>query len=103
MSYNDFVTNYHKIEICNLGPDSPQDESGVKKRWEATVHEGSWVSRVNAGGCRNFLGETELINSMEFLLLEFALRVNWVWCLTLEAILVKELILNAELIETIFF
>ena len=58
MSYNDFVTNYHKIEICNLGPDSPQDESGVKKRWEATVHEGSWVSRVNAGGCRNFLGET---------------------------------------------
>ena len=63
MSYNDFVTNYHKIEICNLGPDSPQDESGVKKHWEATVHEGSWVSRVNAGGCRNFLGETKLQQS----------------------------------------
>ena len=56
MSYDDFVSNYHKIEICNMGPDSPQDESGVKKHWEATVHHGEWKDKVNAGGCRNFLG-----------------------------------------------
>ncbi len=57
MSYEDFVGNYSKVEICNMGPDSPQDDTKVKKRWEATVNEGEWKAKVNAGGCRNFLGE----------------------------------------------
>ncbi|XP_041353027.1 calpain-A-like isoform X3 [Gigantopelta aegis] len=56
MSYKDFSMNYHKLEICNLGPDSLDDEDlGDKKKWEMSKHDAEWVRRVNAGGCRNFL------------------------------------------------
>lgn len=57
MSFTDFAKNFQKLEICNLGPDSlTEDEKAKnKKRWEATVHVGSWRRRVNAGGCRNYL------------------------------------------------
>ncbi len=59
MSYEDFTANYHKVEICNLGPDSPM-ESGAKaakKKWETNLIDGTWKAKVNAGGCRNFLGK----------------------------------------------
>ncbi|CAH1791248.1 unnamed protein product, partial [Owenia fusiformis] len=56
MSFQDFTHNFQKIEICNLGPDAlTEEESGGKKKWEATSQDGSWRKRVNAGGCRNFL------------------------------------------------
>jgi len=53
MSYNDFIANYQKVEICNLGPDSLLVDH--KRKWECTMHDGSWKAKVNAGGCRNFL------------------------------------------------
>uniref|UniRef100_A0A0B7AEW7 Calpain-3 n=1 Tax=Arion vulgaris TaxID=1028688 RepID=A0A0B7AEW7_9EUPU len=56
MSFQDFTSNFHKLEICNLGPDSLDEEDlQNKKKWETfKVHE-SWIRRVNAGGCRNYL------------------------------------------------
>ena len=56
MSYQDFVKNYQKLEICNLGADSLTDMSSADKRWEMTANDGCWKKRVNAGGCRNYLG-----------------------------------------------
>lgn len=57
MAYKDFIANFQKVEICNLGPDSLTDElaSKMQRRWESTNHVGQWTSRVNAGGCRNYL------------------------------------------------
>ena len=57
MSFQDFTSNFQKVEICNLGPESITEGTSNKKRWEATKLEGSWKKRVNAGGCRNYLGQ----------------------------------------------
>lgn len=59
MSYNDFIANWHKVEICNLGPtDSHLDKQSetATKRWEASTLEGCWKPKVTAGGCRNYIG-----------------------------------------------
>jgi calpain len=57
MSFQDFCKEFQKLEICNLGPDSlDEDQLGDGKRWEMTKENGAWVRRVNAGGCRNYLG-----------------------------------------------
>jgi len=53
------VKNYQKLEICNLGADSLTDPSSTDKRWEMTASDGCWKKRVNAGGCRNYLGRFE--------------------------------------------
>jgi len=53
MAFNDFKSNFQKLEICNLGPDSENPSS--KKRWESSLQNGTWTRRVNAGGCRNYL------------------------------------------------
>ncbi|XP_070181527.1 calpain-9-like isoform X4 [Littorina saxatilis] len=56
MSFKDFTAEFQKLEICNLGPDSLDEEDlGDKKRWEMHKEHGAWVPRVNAGGCRNYL------------------------------------------------
>ncbi|XP_061172464.1 calpain-B-like isoform X6 [Saccostrea echinata] len=56
MSFDDFSKNFEKLEICNLGPDSLEEEElDGKKRWEGHTENGEWIPRVNAGGCRNYL------------------------------------------------
>lgn len=61
MSFDDFMRNFEKMEVCNLGPDV-QDEvfemTGVKANkntWATNSHDGSWRSGSTAGGCRNYL------------------------------------------------
>lgn len=56
MSYQDFVSNFEKLEICHLGPQSLSGEGTVTgRKWEMCVENGGWKPRVSAGGCRNFL------------------------------------------------
>uniref|UniRef100_A0A2C9KC99 Calpain-B n=1 Tax=Biomphalaria glabrata TaxID=6526 RepID=A0A2C9KC99_BIOGL len=56
MSFQDFTANFQKLEICNLGPDSLDEEDlSNKKKWECFKEHGAWIKRVNAGGCRNYL------------------------------------------------
>ncbi|CAH8843229.1 unnamed protein product [Trichobilharzia szidati] len=56
MSYQDFTSNFEKLEICHLGPQSMGDAAKAKNRvWEMCIEEGCWQRRVTAGGCRNFL------------------------------------------------
>jgi len=61
MSYQDFMKNFEKMEICNLGPDVMEEitqMTGVdakKETWATNSHDGSWRRGQTAGGCRNFL------------------------------------------------
>ena len=57
MSSKDFMTHFQRVEICNLSPDSLEEDYGSsdKKKWEMSLYEGAWVSGQTAGGCRNFL------------------------------------------------
>lgn len=54
MSYQDFLKHFTQLEMCNLSPDSMEDDT--TKKWEANTYEGEWVRGVTAGGCRNYLG-----------------------------------------------
>jgi len=59
MSFDDFVSNFQRLEICYLGPDTlavandDEEEDPDKHKWEGNLFEGGWKRRVNAGGCRN--------------------------------------------------
>uniref|UniRef100_A0A1I8IV41 Calpain catalytic domain-containing protein n=1 Tax=Macrostomum lignano TaxID=282301 RepID=A0A1I8IV41_9PLAT len=57
MSFDDFAQNFHKVEICHLGPDSLGQDStrGKDALGSHHHHHGSWVRNVNAGGCRKYL------------------------------------------------
>ncbi|KAH8398927.1 hypothetical protein KR222_005072 [Zaprionus bogoriensis] len=57
MSFQDFLTNFDRVEICNLSPDSFSQRStdNRKHKWEMSMFEGEWTPGVTAGGCRNFL------------------------------------------------
>ncbi|CAG5125959.1 unnamed protein product [Candidula unifasciata] len=56
MSFKDFTANFQKLEICNLGPDSlDEDDLDNKKKWECFKENEAWIKRVNAGGCRNYI------------------------------------------------
>jgi len=57
MEFEDFKTNYDKVEICNLTPDSLVDDT--KHHWEVSSFEGNWIRGSTAGGCRNFIGEPQ--------------------------------------------
>lgn len=57
ISFKDFLDNFSYLEICNLNPDSLEDEPLTKlssRKWEMSMFEGSWVRGCTAGGCRNF-------------------------------------------------
>lgn len=54
MSFGDFTKNFQKLEIVHLGP----EVSGLKVAWNCNQIDGGWQRRVNAGGCRNFLGQS---------------------------------------------
>ncbi|KAH9376148.1 hypothetical protein HPB48_000622 [Haemaphysalis longicornis] len=52
MSEEDFLQEFHLLEICNLGPDSLDQEvltDTSKKKWEASIFEGSWVRGATCG------------------------------------------------------
>ncbi|KAI6244122.1 Calpain family cysteine protease [Aphelenchoides fujianensis] len=61
MSFDDFMRNFEKLEVCNLGPDVQEEVfemTGVKSNqntWAVNSHDGSWRAGSTAGGCRNYL------------------------------------------------
>ena len=57
MAFNDFLRNFTKLEICNLGPDAIEDDED-QTNWVAAYHEGRWIRGCTAGGCRNFPGDS---------------------------------------------
>lgn len=72
MSEQDFVKEFDQLDICNLGPDS-LDQDGLpntsRRKWEVCIFEGSWVRGATAGGCRNYT-DTFWMNPQYFITLE---------------------------------
>lgn len=51
MSWGEFLRQFSRLEICNLGPETLQDDRHLK--WQSTTFRGSWRRGSTAGGCRN--------------------------------------------------
>ena len=47
MSYDDYIKNFTKLEICMLSPDAAGDSNA--KKWSMEIHQGTWQKHVSAG------------------------------------------------------
>lgn len=61
MSFDNFKSNFTKLEMCNLTPDALQGDE--RNSWTVSVNQGRWVRGSSAGGCRNFPGRTEIFSA----------------------------------------
>ena len=53
MSYEDWRARFDLLEMTNLSPDSPGEDS--PGHWAVATFSDSWQAGLSAGGCRNFL------------------------------------------------
>ncbi|XP_041036511.1 calpain-1 catalytic subunit-like, partial [Carcharodon carcharias] len=51
MAFSEFLRQFSRLEICNLTPDTLEDD--MMKRWNMAVFNGAWRRGSTAGGCRN--------------------------------------------------
>ncbi|XP_013855166.1 calpain-1 catalytic subunit [Austrofundulus limnaeus] len=52
MSFNDFLREFSRLEICNLTADALNDSQ--LKKWSSSLFQGEWRRGSTAGGCRNY-------------------------------------------------
>jgi calpain, invertebrate len=57
MSERDFMKQFDTLEVCNLEPESLDEEelSVGKVYWHEKQFTGSWIAGQTAGGCRNYI------------------------------------------------
>ena len=54
MSFNDFLREFTRLELCNLTADALQNSQ--LKKWSSSLYQGEWRRGSTAGGCRNYPG-----------------------------------------------
>ncbi|KAM8747511.1 calpain-1 catalytic subunit [Acanthopagrus schlegelii] len=52
MSFNDFLREFTRLELCNLTADALQNNQ--LKKWSSSLYQGEWRRGSTAGGCRNY-------------------------------------------------
>lgn len=64
ISYSDFLHNFDNLYICDLSPDSSDNNQKVssrtKRQWNMSVFEGEWIPKITAGGCTNHMNTFHL-------------------------------------------
>ncbi|XP_019405074.1 PREDICTED: calpain-8 [Crocodylus porosus] len=52
MAFSDFKSQFTRLEICNLSPDTLTSKEVHK--WGLTLFSGNWIRGSTAGGCQNY-------------------------------------------------
>ena len=92
MSYSDFLHKFNNLYICDLSPDSAENDHKVstrtKRQWNMNMFEGEWIPKITAGGCTNHMSTFHL-NPQYTMKLEYSNDENVDKCTVIVSLMQK--------------